>query len=267
MNPEGLAILKSLSTKSADAALEVTKEEAKGFLGKVLGMLDPWLSATGESWAIGPRERLFNNVMEAAVRANRKAIAAGFDPRHVPLKIINPLLEGASLEDMPDMQGVWASLMANAADPAQQRPVYASFPGILKELEFREVKFLDALFVEVQSRTRGSKPSGFSDDELKMVYASAGLSRRPTITWLSHGEWMGHQEELDADVREFGITLDITLRARLLAQSDMNEPFDLRTDLSSYNHSRVEIKTKTWYSFTDLGTAFVSACREPKKKD
>jgi hypothetical protein len=74
----------------------------------------------------------------------------------VPLKIVHPLLEAASLEDTPDLQDIWASMMVNAADPSDSSPVNASFPLILKELSSRHVKFLAALFADSSKRRQST---------------------------------------------------------------------------------------------------------------
>src|SRR3989442_604429 len=111
MDP-GTSLVTALAAKSGDAAVEVAKEEAKGFLQKLFG---PSAEAIGEDFALRHRERLFNNTVEVLSRAKLKVKAQGLSPHEVPLKIINPLLEAASLEEEPDIQEMWGNLLAGVA--------------------------------------------------------------------------------------------------------------------------------------------------------
>src|SRR5258708_9454165 len=95
------SLVTALAAKSGEAAVEVAKEEAKGFLQKLFG---PSAEAIGEDFALRHRERLFNNTVEVLSRAKRRLKAKGITPQEVPLKIIHPLLEAASLEEEPDLQ-------------------------------------------------------------------------------------------------------------------------------------------------------------------
>src|SRR6266404_6298684 len=95
------SLVTALAAKSCNAAVEVAKEEATGFLNQLLGL---YASTIGESFALRRRERMFNNIVEVLQRAKKKLKEAGLTPKEVPLKIIHPLLEAASLEEETDIQ-------------------------------------------------------------------------------------------------------------------------------------------------------------------
>ena len=100
------SLVTALAAKSGDAALEAAKKEATGFLNQLLG---PSAAAIGESFALRHRERMFNNIVEVLQRAKKKLKNSGLTPEEVPLKIIHPLLEAASLEEAKKkvFNGVW----------------------------------------------------------------------------------------------------------------------------------------------------------------
>jgi hypothetical protein len=59
--------------------------------------------------------------------------------------VLQPLVEAASLQEEPDLQNVWANLLANAADGRQMTPVEPSFVAMLRNLSSREVRFLESI--------------------------------------------------------------------------------------------------------------------------
>ena len=137
----------ALAEKSGDAAVDVAKEEATGFLRKLLG---PSAEAIGESFAIRFRERMFNNLVNVVARAKRTLKDKGVEPSEVPLKIVHPLLEAAALEEEPDLQELWANLLAGAASHATRfLPAYID---ILRHLSTEEVKFLTVMMQSLDQR-------------------------------------------------------------------------------------------------------------------
>jgi hypothetical protein len=61
----------------------------------------------------------------------------GVQPAEVPVNILQPVLEGASLQDDPNLQSAWANLLANAADGRQMTRVEPSFVAMLRNLSSR----------------------------------------------------------------------------------------------------------------------------------
>ena len=73
-------------------------------------------------------------------------LGIGVSPGEVPLNVLHPLLESASLQEEDKLQSTWANLLATASDPRRRDPVEPSFIGMLKELSWREVRFLDCIY-------------------------------------------------------------------------------------------------------------------------
>src|SRR2546423_1921686 len=92
--------------------------------------------------------RLFKRVKEMLDEAYLEA-------HRVPLKILGPIIENASVEEDDSLQDRWAALLANAA--ADRDRIHPSFAEILKQLNSIEVLFLDVLYELAQVDERGCK--------------------------------------------------------------------------------------------------------------
>jgi hypothetical protein len=254
-----------LAVRAGAAALDIAKQEAEKFLSAVLG--EP-ATAFGSLFAEKINFRRFRNLVNRVVEAKRMLAEAGLSERDVPLSIIHPLLEAASLEEDPDLQKPWANLIANAADPRQVNAVLPSFPTMLKELTYREARFLNSLYKE------SSKPSFYTDsvepvfteDELKNAYAQAGLSRLPRIAPLTLGTVQEGGEDLKADLKDFATTLAVTIRLGFLRLLVETEPLDVSSLAHGRNAPRrLDVYTSEQYIFTEFARRFLRACSPLQK--
>jgi hypothetical protein len=139
LDPSQLALAK----KGADLA----EEGARNFLSKVLG--SP-LEEVGALLHDKVRARRFRNQVNTLVKTRDMLAEAGISPKAVPLKVLVPLLEGASLEDDESMSARWAALLANAANPNHAHAVLPACVAILKELTPTEARMLDSLAGETR---------------------------------------------------------------------------------------------------------------------
>jgi hypothetical protein len=269
-------IATSLAGKAGESAIEVGQKGAEGFLAKVIG---PSAEAIGELFALRLKERLHGNLINVALRASKKLQNAGVDPRQVPLKIIHPLLEAASLEEDDDIRERWANLLANAADSGNKsRTVQPSFVAILKELTPREVKFLDALYEAARIPVNGKlaivvdvRLEGYSERQLLRVYGVNGpfhdssLPGSPVIV-----DWKERAQEAQAYMDEFNELISLLVRNGVLSKSNVPRP--LKVDIVDGGgfgvvasaSSTIDIDVETIYLVTHLGWNFIEACRGPE---
>jgi hypothetical protein len=104
--------------------------------------------------------------------------ARGLEPQSVPLKVLVPLLEQASLEDEADDEMVvrWAALLANAAGGGSR--VLPSFPAILAQLSSEEARILDYLY-------QGPEPRFLNEEKIDLLqYDELQLEDRETLDTL-----------------------------------------------------------------------------------
>jgi hypothetical protein len=81
--------------------------------------------------------RLFKRVKEILEKNGR-------EPERVPLKLLQPIVENASVEEDDTLQDRWAALLANAA--AGISSVHPAFIEVLKQLSSLDVFVLDVLW-------------------------------------------------------------------------------------------------------------------------
>jgi hypothetical protein len=109
----------------------------------------------------------------------------------------------------------------------------------------------------------------FSEYELKAAYAGAGLSQQPRIGPISYGDMKEHGADLSADLKEFALTLALIKRLGILTENVINESIDLADIAAQVKRnqlpSKLDLESKTTYTFTQLGTQFMNACQKPAK--
>lgn len=66
--------------------------------------------------------------------------------RPVPLKLVIPLMQGASLEEDDELQDRWAALLVNAANASFQGEIRRSYAAILEQLTPLDARVLDVLY-------------------------------------------------------------------------------------------------------------------------
>ncbi len=94
----------------------------------------------------------FKNKVNIALKAQAMLEKKGISPKNVPLKLIVPLLEQASLEEDEELQNIWAALLANSANPTCICEIHSSYVEILKQLSALEFRFLEKLLSEIKKR-------------------------------------------------------------------------------------------------------------------
>jgi hypothetical protein len=116
---------------------------ARGFLREIAGPaaqeLGQAFGETARFWRLRNQVRLLN-------RAREMVGTAGIDPKSIPLRVLFPLLEGASIEDDHELSERWAALLANAAAHDGDEKVLPSFPTLLRQISPVDARALDHLF-------------------------------------------------------------------------------------------------------------------------
>lgn len=171
---------------------------------------------------------------ERLSEAAEAVAATGVDPREVPIRTLVPLLDGASIEEDPDLAKRWTALIANAAHP-NSAPVPPIYPAILGQLSPLDAKILVAV--------RDLIGAGFEPDE------KTGRLRR----------WGARRGEVqacvgDVEKEDIDVALTTTISLGLLA----DEPV-VRNDGESIFFTDGEE-----FRLSPLGERFLRACEFPK---
>jgi hypothetical protein len=238
-----------------EAAMKPVSEVIEKIAGPAAEELGLTIQDTVKVFRLKRQIRLWNKVKQICQEAN-------IEPSRMPLKLVAPIIENASLEEEDDLQDVWANMLANAANPREENPVAPSFPAILKELSARDVKFLNSMY-EMALKGTGARPrAGFGNVEtfqfdqldLLLVLTAAKLARYPRLLPYEEADKKEHKAERAADKREVEFIVDLLKRQGVVAQK-----FEMPVQEGNTNTYKLGIK----HSLSHLGRCFVEACRPP----
>lgn len=136
----------SAEEKALEAFSKEIGKEVGGFFRTLLG---PATEETGQLIGDYIRYFRFKSTLSIFQKAKENLERKGIEPKAVPLKILVPLLDGASLERDDDLQEKWAGLLASATAGNEVHPRY---PKILAELTSVEAQVLDITYRYNQAR-------------------------------------------------------------------------------------------------------------------
>jgi hypothetical protein len=226
-------------------ALQIAKQ-AQEFIAAVAGHPGESLGTIVGNFT----RRRVQNVEGVGNKAHLILLELGVEPQEIPLTILQPLLDSASLEENTTLQDLWANLLANAADSRNTISVQPVFIEMLKALSWREVRFLDVL-------TRDANNIGsleLNEEMLARLYLNAGLaSAHPR-----EGPQVPNAVTADNILGsraggEFYTMMDIIERQRIIVAGR-------RVNVNSVQQKTFE------YSFTQLGREFLRACQKPRAR-
>jgi hypothetical protein len=150
---------------------------------------------------------------------------AGISPQRVKYSLLKNITEAASIEEDDDLQDLWGNLLSNAADPFGNE-ILPAFTEILKQISKGEALFLNAVFIFMTNR-------GTEGDNSPEVYINS--------------------VQYD-NLRRLGL-LSIEYERRIPTAATL-DGHALSIALGETPEERVLL--------SDLGCAFVRACRAPK---
>lgn len=187
-----------------------------------------WLGDTAVEALGNLRARRGDNLTAVVNRAEEMRATAGIEARAVPLRLMAPFLDGASAEDEPSMQERWAALLANTSAAPDRIPPL--FPRMLAELTPAAAQLLDTIGTLQEAGIRTGV--GFS------------IRLKGAVDHVGGGT---------------DLLLDYFDAAMIL------EAFSLIARQADLLKGMPGIGADTAYLLTDLGDAFLSACRAPAR--
>jgi Abortive infection alpha len=180
----------------------------------------------------------FSRQLEAMQKAEKMVADAGLTPNAVPLKLLFPLLEGASLEEDEDLHSMWAALLANAS--TSKFGEYFGFVGVLQQLTKDDAQLLQHIYRKWADEC---KFFGEIVDLGTVHYGTEEELLREARELLSNGP-----ENLSHTIRRVCLCIDNLIRLRLITtEPDMQRP-------------EIDVHSREVY-WTTFGCEFVCACQ------
>lgn len=125
----------NLESKTVEKGLEV----AKGFLSK---LISPALEETGLMIKDQVAAIRFRNQIKLLNKTKTVCEKNNINPKVIPLKLLYPLLENASIEEDNVLQDKWAILLSNLIDSEQNVENHV-FPFLLSQISRNEFELLE----------------------------------------------------------------------------------------------------------------------------
>lgn len=203
----------------------------------IVKLAGPAAEEIGLTWRDQVRVWRLSRALRLAKRVEALLASSSMPTTGVPLKVLLPSFEYASLEDNNYLQDHWASLLAHSAAAGQYADATPMFVEMLKQLSTMDVKFLDKLYEHAD----GPESDLGSLSSLQDVFFEA--------VNMEHGI-------NDINAYTFRISYYNVIRLGVLraVRRTMERDFlpSMRDDLEETMENR--------YHFTDLGYAFVGTC-------
>ncbi|MGY4526842.1 Abi-alpha family protein [Pseudomonas sp. TE21394] len=140
--------------EQAKAVQEVAKTTGQAIEAarEVGGFISKFISGTLEQGLGIFEDKLKYLRWERSVRLAKKAeelmaqVGLTTPSRPIPLKLMLPLLQGATLEEDNELQDRWAALLVNAANANFNGEIRRSYAVILEQLTSLDARVLDAIY-------------------------------------------------------------------------------------------------------------------------
>ena len=145
------------------------RQAAAEFLSKVTGGV---IKEIDQLLALPVREFRFRNTVNTTLRCQKFLESKGLQPEQLSgeLRDIVPLLENASLEDRPELQDLFAKLLAASLTPEFDNDQTPKYHEIMKGLSPLDAKILQLLFDEREELRRRPPASwGRSPYQLRTI--------------------------------------------------------------------------------------------------
>jgi hypothetical protein len=246
----------SLISAAAKGAVEATLQPLHDLIRDLAG---PAFQEMGETWRDHVRVWRLQRAVRLAERVREILAPLGIAPRPVPLKILLPAIEHASLEDDDELQDRWAALLARAADPGYQGKMLSVFVDVLSQITPQ-----DALFLDRCLRTLSDKHPA---DDRPFVRE---LGTKPRLMFL-YAHPRATYDEISRELEDdFELSLANLIRIGLVGVERFSEPgflYENRTPAieahaaTTMEALRNDPITVQHYFLTPLGFQFVSACQ------
>jgi hypothetical protein len=127
-------------TKPIDTATKGLMEGAGAFLGRIC------LPAAEEVGLLLRDKVSYWRALNLAKVLKKTEDKLKSEFKEIPLKIILPIAENASLEEDDELQGVWANLLASALDPSFNGKIRVAYIDTIKQLEVIDVHILNVIY-------------------------------------------------------------------------------------------------------------------------
>ena len=221
-----------ISVALANSGIPAALEAAKELISKLLG---PSAEEVGLLLQDRVRQYRLRNQLKVLGKTQQILVESGIEPKSVPLRILVPLLEAASLNDDENLSERWATLLANASLGNPSINLYPTFVRILDEISAHDVLILD--YMRKQMWVYGTS------DNIQYYQF------RPKI-----------QEALKLPDIDYEVLVDNLVRLGLCISDNSLLPDTVQKSLNQVKELDGKLIRRDVLILTELGIEFTNAC-------
>ncbi|WP_291401928.1 Abi-alpha family protein [Daejeonella sp.] len=251
---------KELNIKSS--TIEKGLELAKDFLGK---LISPTIEEVGLLISDNIKFLRFKNQVKILLKAKNYIEKNNISLKEIPIKILVPLLEKASLEDEEKLQDKWSNMLVNMVD-SETNFQNQIFPHILSQMSLGEYEALQEVFQkekELAIKYEELATMRVLNDD-KYYFKPETKKLKAEIDKIEQdGFWLSIEEFEVANIARLGLI-------RQLPPKILIEEFQTGGRDSEYEEKWHQIDAEYdpdnyGYRITDLGRKFIAICELNEK--
>ncbi|MCA4897441.1 MAG: Abi-alpha family protein [Bacteroidota bacterium] len=246
---------KELNIKSS--TIEKGLDLAKDFLGK---LISPTVEEVGLLLSENIKYLRFKNQIKILLKSKTYLESKGISLKEIPIKILVPLLENASLEDDETFQEKWANMLSNMVDSRKNLQNHI-FPAILSQISKEE-------FLELQNLA-------YREVDFKNLKINSQMTEKEKQTLPFSKKWNPFEKDVN-EIEQNGFHLELKgyeksnlLRLGLIRQLPPKiniKEFKTGSANKFYQHEQWHqldaeyIPEEFGYRITELGVMFMEIC-------
>jgi hypothetical protein len=244
---------KEFNIKSS--TIEKGLELAKEFVGK---LISPTIEEVGLFISDNVKFLRFKNQVRILLKAKDYVEKNNISLKEIPIKILVPLLDKASLEDDEKLQDKWAKMLVNMVD-SESNFQNQIFPYILSQLSIEEYEELkDILQKEKEHSDKKEKLAYLrQDDQFIMKPATKELNKEIEKTEQG-GFWLKIEEFEIANLSRLGLLRQLPPKIYIKEFSTGGGEYENREE---WHQIDAEYDPDNFgYRITELGEKFIAVC-------
>lgn len=250
--------MKEINIKSS--TIEKGLELAKEFLGKLIG---PTVEEMGLLISDNIKYFRFKNQIKILNKAQKYIESKNISTKQIPVKILVPLLENASLEKDEELQDKWANMISNMADSESNLQNHV-FPYILGQISIEEFKGLEELDEKEKSHWEKWKKINRLEKEGKLL----NLENRKTKKELKSDDEEGFHISLEefelANLIRLGLIKKLPPKIKIQEFKTGGRTFD---SSEKWHNINAEYEPySSYHRITELGSQFIEICSKNKNR-
>lgn len=241
--------------------IEKGLELAKEFLGKLMG---PSIDEMGLLISDNIKFYRFKNQIRILNKAQRYIEKKGIDSQEIPIKILVPLLENASLEEDTELQFKWANMIGNMAD-SETNIQNNVFPYILGQISNEEYQSLEELYKKEEEHWQIWRT--LNDKENKKIELTKDDYKLKTKLKSNDDEgFLVSIEEYElSNLIRLGLIKELPLKITI-------EEFRTGSNENVYGEEWHNIRAEyephsSYHRITEFGSQFIKICSEKKSNN